>query len=737
MTITMKTAAAGILLALSTAAGAQATAPDADALWRGYWVDGRYERTNEAYQALGAVQYDYEAVDAARCRESAGVLSAAVRDVPVGLALRHAALLCAEALGDEAQADAHTEALSVLVRHAARSAGSAPWRLPIRVVRPDDVGTFLQIGGLEHRYAYYADLWPEGGLPLHVAAYDPSTRKESHIAFDWVDTLARLKSDDPLQGYFIDRHLIANAFLEAWASDDDIAAVDLLAIRQTMMEDTPEARRDRLKAAAGRGGVLAAQTWLELCSQSPFAGCADGFVDAVLPLAEKGHAVSRVQLALAYLRGLGVSRDAEAARTLIEAADRSWEDAAALVQAASVLDLAKVPRPEWLEAALAEAESKGSSAARALRVARDAARAPAAIAPADLKWLALPAHNLAGRGYALLAAAAESAKSDTAGEWRERAAAAGDAASMRIRAVQVLQDTPTDPPATERLREAALRGDAFAARGMAYQALREGKAAQARDWLLGKVTEGDVDALLMLAGVYESGYEGLGKGPADAADIYEDLASDVPDARRKLALMLVEGHGIPKDHARARKLLEQDPKDMRSLSMLGSLLVRERIAGDVAGGRVLLDAAVAAGDDEAIADYGLWLANNEATPEGRKRGLDMLARADVGGTERTRTNNLAWLRCVSRHDDVRDPRAGVELAKRLGPPENLESGLIDTVAACEAAAGRQREAVHLQSLALSKLPPGKVFEATREGMQSRLELYRAGGRYIEPAPSGD
>lgn len=724
---------AGVLLAFSGPALAQSFS--AEAQWNAFFDTARYERTNKAYAALGAVHYD-DGVSAPACNEARAALDDAVRDVPVSIALRHAAMLCAEARGDEAQADAHADALASLVRHAAQDGGTGPWKTPIRVVRPEDVEAWLELAGLERRYAYFADAWPQGGLPLHVAAFDASVDRERHIAFDWVDTLARLASDDAMQGYLIDRHWIANAFLDAWAQDDDDASIDLLALRQATYEADPVARRDRLKAAAGRGGVLAAQSWLALCSLQAFDGCADGLVDAILPLAEKGFAMSRLQLGMAHLRGIGVKQDEAAGRALIEAADRTWDGNGALVQFAAVLDMMKSAHPAWLDADLAAADRSGSALARAYRLASRASATPESLTAEEKAWIALPAHNRRGEGYALLALVAENAKAPDAAEWRERAAEAGDPASMGMRAIEVLDRNPRDEAARARLRAAALQGDSAAVYRLAYEATLVGKPGEAQGWLLGKVAESDANAMVLLGMVYEQGGEGVEKGPADAAALYEELAAEVPAARRQLASMLVDGRGIAKDTTRARRLLEQDPDDLEDASLLGSLLLHQRIPGDVAGGRALLEKAVATGAEDAISDYGMWLAAHETTAEGRRRGITMLRSAEAGGNE-TVLNNLAWAQCVSPHSDVFNAEQGLAVARRIGAPEGLDSSVIDTVAACEAAAGNAGEAVKLQSLALERLPAGDLYASTREGMQSRLDLYRKGERYIEiPSAQG-
>lgn len=724
-----------LLLAASVAAALiapQARASfDAAGAWRGFFETTSYSDANDAYTALSKVDYAGDAVDAAACRGHGDLLASAVRTVPVSLALQHARLLCAEALGDAAAADDASTALASLVRHATGSGVDGIWGAPIRVVRPEDVDAFLQLAGLERRYAYYGQIWPAGGLPLNVAAVGEGG-SERHLAFDWVDTLARLSSQDRFQGLLMDRHIVANDFLEAWARDGDVAAVDLLAGRQAMLESEPRTRRDRLKAAAGRGGVLSLQAWIEVCRRMPFAGCSEGLVDALLPLAEAGHALPRLQLAQAYLVGVDVPRDPQAARRLVESADRAWPRGMALAYFASILDLHEVERPDWLVQALERAEASGSVAVRAMRVNDAVEAGGASLRPGDEAWLAEPAHNAAGRGYALLALlASRRGQEAEAVRWTERAAAAGHAEALRIRAVSRLQAEPKDAEALRQLGEAALGGDALAVRGLAYEAMTRGKPVLARDWLLGKVAEADVDAILMLAGLYADAPVGIEQGPREALEIYEQLHAEVPEARRRLALMLVDGEGVAHDAVRARRLLEE-AEDAQSRVLLAGLLLSGRIPGDVAGGQRLFEAAVAAGDQEAANDYGLWLAANAPDAAGRRRGLDLLAGAAAAKIDNA-LNNVAWVRCVSPHADVRDPKAGLEAARRMGAPAQLAPGHVDTVAACEAAAGNHAEAVRLQSLALSQLPRGEAYAAMRKAMEARRALYARGGRYIERA----
>lgn len=709
---------------------------DAGAAWARYLAEGEYSATNDAYAALGEVDYRGKGADATACREGAATLASAVEAVPVGLALRHAALLCAEALGDEAAAEREAAVIAALTRHAVREAGGTPWRRPLRVARPEDIDAFLRIAGYEERYAYFDELRAQPYLPKVIAAVEREGAPERHLAFDWIDSLARLRSDSTLRGFPIDRLSMADRFTEAWAGDDDIASVDLRALHDAIVEDELTVRRDRLRAAASRGAPIAIQAWIELCSRQKLDGCEDGLVDALLPLAEKGHALAKAQLALMHLRGVGVARDEAAARGLLDAADRAWEHAGGSVYLAAVHRAGGDAWPGWLEGRLQAAATAGAVDAAILLATARATKAPKSIPAADRDLLSSPAANAAGAGFAALADAADAAKSADAPGLREQAAAAGHAASLRQRALEVLESTPGDASAIERLKRAATGGDLIAARRLAYDAMLAGRARDSQLYLLANVLQGDVTSMLLLAGLYADEPEGIEQGAKDAVELFGLLAADVPQARRQLAMMLADGRGAAKDPVRARSLLQQDAADHESLALLGALVVTGRLDGGEQAGFEILDRASVSKMPEVLSSHGLLLVQHGDTAAQRARGLAMMREAHEAGLAEA-TNNVAWSLCVSPHADLRDPAAGVAMAAKLGAPEQLDSGEIDTVAACAAAAGRRDEAVRLQSLALERLPRTEAHAATRERMGERLSLYRRGGRYIEVEPASD
>ncbi|GAB2501060.1 hypothetical protein [Lysobacter humi (ex Lee et al. 2017)] len=713
---------------------------DAAAMWKDFLGRTRYDDINRAYGALTEVGYGASGVTAEGCRTNATSLTDAVRKVPVSLALRHAAMLCAEVVGDAAGAEAHMQVLGALAAHAARDSGDVDWDVPIRVVRPEDVGVFLQLGGYERRYDYLPQLHASRYFPLVAVVFDKDAGLERRFAFDWVDTLTQLPDESDVEGFPYERELIARAYREAWVRSGDIEAVDHDALLNAWYEAEPAAKRDRLRAGAGRGGVLSARSWLQLCLQRPFPGCHDGWVDAVLPMAEAGHGIPRALLALAYLQGMGVPKDEKAARTLLDAADRTSADRTPIIEAASLLQQAGKSWPAWLSDRLESIADAGSRDARVLLIARAAAdgRKPVLTAE-DRRMLEAPENNRRGRGLAMLLAYGDS-EDDARSALLERAAAAGSADAQASLGVERTQRDVRDAAALAMLQDAAHGGSDLAGRWLSHLAGLDKRWKDAEQWLLLPTVTGDVDARLLLADLYASGVEGFEDHLPKALETFEDLADVSPEARARLVRLLLDDERVPRDPRRARELLEPHARkgDTGSQLMLAGLMLDGSLGpGLDAAGHRWFETAVASGSADARNEYGLWLYNHRAAdPATRARALGMLKEAEAKGSELAR-NNLAWVLCVSPFEDVFDGAAGLALARELGDPNELDPGTLDTVAACEAAAGNADAAVRLQERVLERVPATPDVAAMIERMKGRLADYRAGRRHTEQPGTDD
>ena len=96
-------------------------------------------------------------------------------------------------------------------------------------------------------------------------------------------------------------------------------------------------------------------------------------------------------------------------------------------------------------------------------------------------------------------------------------------------------------------------------------------------------------------------------------------------------------------------------------------------------------------------------------------------------------NNLAWILATAREPTVRDPNEAVRLAEWVcGVTPNPDPTHLDTLAAAYAAAGRFDDAVRTATQALDAARRrGQTQDVS--AMEARLDLYRRGQPYTEPA----
>ena len=92
-------------------------------------------------------------------------------------------------------------------------------------------------------------------------------------------------------------------------------------------------------------------------------------------------------------------------------------------------------------------------------------------------------------------------------------------------------------------------------------------------------------------------------------------------------------------------------------------------------------------------------------------------------------NNLAWLLATSHDSSLREPNEAIRLIERIAL-ESQDPGLLDTLAAAYAAAGRFDAAVTTASRAASGAE-ALGYEADASAFRARLSLYRRGEPYIE------
>lgn len=726
------------------AATPEQVAADPAGVWARFLARAKLGEAYAGYDLMDEVGYTHTAVDADACRDRAARLREAVAAVPVSIALRRVAMMCADAIGDDAWAEREAKALAALSKHALSAHGDGVWRAPIRVLAPRDVYALLGILGYEFSYEYYRKPRAQRYLPLTVAGWDAEAKVERHLDFDFIDATYTINRADEWSGYPIQRAILAAAFHDGQTKGGDPTGADMVAVREAYAHVDPARRVARLREGGAHGGLSSLLQWIVLCGQERVPDCGDGLIDALLPLAEREQALAMTLLAYAYAEGMGIARDQKAAEALLDAADRRWHARGASVMFASLEVLMRDGRiGAFSTGRLKRAIEAGHPDAEPILVSLRMLNDPKVrLSAQEIAVLERSSSNGRGMGHAMLAAyQAQIGQKQAAEAAKRRAADAGHAGSRRDLALRARSEGAPASAWRPGLEAAAHDGDALAMRTLSAIAQREGQWKAAEAWLLGAVDDGDVQAQYDIGALYETGHRDLSGTLADAIDTYESLAEigddDGNEARRRLARFAADGRGMKRNLRRVRTLLTADAERgvVETQSLLGALLLaRGDGAADLAEGERWLQRAVAAGADGARNDYALWLhARDDGSAEHRQRGLALLRAVGPESSHyRATLNNLAWLLCVSAHADTRDPAAGMIAARALERGGELEPAWLDTVAACHAANGDTAAALRLQQRAIDGLPKGPDGKPRgSQGMFDRLALYRAGKAYVE------
>jgi len=739
-----------ILAAVAPASGAvpDIVSSDPAKAWERFLAEAELATAYPAYEALGKVGYNAQSGDPTLCSENGGALKAALQLVPVSIALHRAAMLCAEAVGDSAGAERELVALAALSKHALAQDFDSNESRPIRLLHPRDAYSLLSTSGLEYLYEYYRQLDVQRYFPVVVVAWDPDAKIERHLTFDFVDVVSRINRKDRFGGFPFDRQLITNGFVESLIKENEVLGLDLQATQTAGQVESGKEKVGKLRAVAERGGILATRAWIAVCVLKPFAGCEDGLVDAVLPYAEQKHAVAMTLLAYLYAEGVGVKRDATSAATLLDAANRRWpKDGATLEYASMWGALHEGELPQDLSERLTTAESHGNPDTRLFLIRRKlTAKGKPSLDAADLAYLAQPSRNQMGEGYWLLAyyyGQLEDKQEEAA--WTKRAALAGDAGAQSDYAFALLDDEKGPPNRAEGERmmaEAAHGGHLYAQRYMAYLSRQKSRWTDAEGWLMDAVDNGDVQAILDLANMYEWERSGVTGKVGVAVQAYESLAKmdTGAEARRRLAAMALAGRGMKKDPELAKKWLLADAEkaDHESEYVLGMAYLRGEFGKvDEPEGTRWMERAIKGKDEDAFADFGSWLYYTKQTPQARARGIELWRAGDAQGSSAA-SNNLAWALCTSPDTAIFDAKTGLATTAHMGDVEDMNSAWLDTVAACHAAAGDFKRAVDLQAQALELVKKEQDTPATAnsgedytKGYRDRLALYTKQQRYVE------
>ena len=638
---------------------------------------------------------------------------------------------------------------SELVRYALDSASTDFGEKPIRVLSELDVVAFIRASGQELLYAYYDPATIGRFLPINVGLWDPQVKRERFLRFDYLDSRMRIVHADPNSEFPAYRYGAALSFLQSLGKTPGSWASEGLQLQRALEGDSPATRIAQLESAAFDGNFSAATAYANACVMAKLPDCAPKMVDMLLPYAEKSYAMALIMLAIAYDSGIGVKRNVDNARKLLDAADRRLGDgkgsirfiAMSLLRSGAKGEMSALagksaetfaeqrkPFAELLATAIAYRDRIGKPLDdKHLAYLRDAAQA-------DL----FPAQSMLG-AYLL-----ENGNKVDGLRWTERAAEQGDPDSQ-YRLAQAYEAGVDKQKNTELARkwyaEAGAGGNLSAMLWMARYYAQQPVSAKTRlgraGWLESAMDKGSVDAALELAALYQSGGDGVSGGEKEAIAIYRflDKRKDNAEARRRLAETLVTSKAIDHDPVEARRLLQKDVDrgDSQSRVILGLLLARGDFGKDqIETGRTLLERAAKEGDIGAMVEYGNALYNGEEPR--RKDALVYWQRAADKG-DRTAINNLAWAYCTSSEPEILDAKRGVELAEKL-IGDAAPTGHLDTVAACLASAGDFDRAVAMERGVLQKAEAqnaGREDSRFIKNLRERVDLYSRHQVYREPA----
>lgn len=737
--------ALGLGLVLAAPLQCMAGAVDIDSVtrdpakaWQDFAASADFETAYSAYEVLEKVGYSAEGVDAEACRAHAGEVDEALANAPVSIAVVRAALLCAEATDQADRATKLEAGLVALSREALKDGRQWPWPKPIRVLGPSDVYVLMQTAGLEVRYEYFAQTQPTRYFPLVVAAWDAEAGKEITYAFDYVDAASRLKSANEYQGYPFYKNLLVDFFEGAQAKGNQLAAVDLQAIRAAMQASDAPAKVKALRVSAGYGGIQSLRVWIALCARRSFKGCGEGLEDTLLGFAEEKRVVPMVMLGFLHAEGIVARRNDEVADGLLAAAIRLSSEEEVAIEYLTLAGI--VDRPGATERkSLARAMERPQVRAA---LAVDKVQRKAVLQDPDLQALGAPSSNAVGAGHAWLAEYwRQQEKPDLRLQALRQGADEGDPDAQQALAFYLMTEEPAPAPAQALalMQAAALGGEASAMKYLSTRAtiLRDWKSAQR--WLMGAVRINDNEAMLDLASLYERDHDEAGQTAKQAFDWYAEMSGNpqMAEARRNAARMAMKGKGTVKDPARAGKWLLQDAEAGNSASQL--MLALAYLEGDLGADGVgkaqpWIDKILASDDRSAKVGYADWLYLNRTDADDRALARRLWTDSQ-NDPDSWALNNMAWAYCTSIDPTARDAVAGMGYAQQMLKDPDLGWGKRDTVAACQAATGDYAKAVLSQQQVISEFVRYWNLDAFSEdqdtsGYLKRLTLYRQNKPYL-------
>lgn len=714
------------------------------ALWTQTFAQGDYDKIVRTYGDAALAFGEGSGVDPALCKKHKARIDAAAQTNPVGIGVWRVAWRCAEADGEAGLAAQRRRRFEALVRHAFESVPPDAGRTPIRVLDEGDVAAVIAESGLDAIDLYYDTGRNWRYLELVVTLLDKEAGIERRLVFDVLDARMRLKRDRADAKFPTGRNDLAEALLKHGHESGSIAATRLLQTRQMLNArgtkfDMP------IDVAVRDNNKVAIYTFAAMCTTSrENLECGTRHVDALLPYAEGRFSPALVWLAQAYRSGIGVPRDDNAARVLLDAADRRAGGVTGRLLLAQVLRRRggeTFELPAVLRGPIEAAARRGDLAAQLALV--DAANTPAQTA----RWSALQrdaakraaeAGSAAGQ-YAWSLRLSAERRDDEAAGWLRRAAANDETRAQAALAQHYLRGEPNADDlkrAVHWYARAAHGGDRAAMLWLGRQALAQPDYADAKGWFESGASSGNADAKVELATLLLYGKGSIPRDHQRAAALLRDVVDDPArtQARVDLAELLRFGVDVEHDAAEAERLLRlpTTPRDDAGVQFaLASLLIDDPTTPERQAEGIALLRRAATANDRAKIRLGARLWNGRGVERDRaaaeKLWLPLVEKGNLYAI-----NEYAWALCASDDDAIVDGRKGLAVFKKNPADGPLPPAFQDTLAACQAAAGDYDDAVQTQIHALETMKasfPGE--KATIAAFDARVALYKSRQRYRE------
>lgn len=713
--------------------------------WQGFLETGELEAMLGSYAVLDRVG----AADIESCTAYLPELAAALDHNPFAVSLRTRWLACREALGEDIAADLRTaQAQWQWMRREQR--GSSMLR-PVEVPTEVDAAALIEAWGWQPLYARYLVGASNGSLPLAAIVWDPDARRERTVYLDFLGVWQALSREHEDARFPAFLHGLSERYLlEAVAAGNSTAELADVSVQLGRGELGLEDAVLRLEELALAGSAPAAFELLPLCAiADQRAHCERSAFDLVAGLAGRQLSEAMIVLALAHERGIGTGADTRAMRRWLDRAGKRIGQPQAQLAFARLSATQDRGQPLSVEAerALRAAAGKGLAAAQ-LTLAQwlgEQRLRPRRGESAE-RWLRKAALSGSNQARTQLAMSElRAGRHAQAREWVEKAAAEDDGTALGLLALGLengsLGQTRDPQQALRLLERAAALGNVGAMRRLA-RAHRDGHlgleadARMAEGWYLSAAVAGSPVAPQELAEMYLEQPPGFEQRAPDGYALLQRLAADgSTPARLRMAVALLQGEGVEADPPAAieqLQLLEQEGQAAASFR-LGQIFQFGQGASPIDEPRARQHYRRAAdkGHLMAIDYYARMLYEGRGGERDRRAGADWWQRAAERGNL-SAGNNLAWVRCVSEDADLRDPSAGLAIARKVYE-QRRDSAIGDTLAACHAATGDFTAALRLQGEAIaSAAGDDSLDEDDRAGLDQRLASYQRGEAWVEP-----